>query len=115
MSTPIEQMIEMAKNGTPISIDLWDEAFTPLYTPITEGNEEAGLFETFGKDLEFVRNQNPANIWTVVDGSDDNMYLIAGYHLVNRINYIITEQPCPPELECAEIVYFEGDYSEDDE
>ena len=50
-------------------------------------------FETYGAELEFVRAQDPRNIWTLVDGDDGNLYIVSGYHLVNRINYFVTEVP----------------------
>lgn len=54
-----------------------------------------GRFETFGKDLETVLNQckkNEKTVWTCVD-DDEGMAFIAGYHLVNRIYYLITNEP----------------------
>ena len=30
-------------------------------------------------------DQDPRRIWTLVDGDDGNMYIVDGYHLVNRV------------------------------
>jgi hypothetical protein len=49
--------------------------------------------ETYGPELELVRSFPPNQIWTVVDGDDGELYVCAGYHLVNRINYLITKNP----------------------
>jgi len=53
------------------------------------------LFETYGEELEFVRQQDPNTIWTFVDGDDGDQYVINGYHLVNRIGYLISKAPVP--------------------
>lgn len=60
------------------------------------GDGPGCLFETYGDELAFVRQQHPATIWTLVDGSDsDDQYLISGYHFVNRIGYLISTVPVP--------------------
>ena len=51
------------------------------------------MFETFGEELEFVRKQKPEHIWTILEGDDDTLFYGAGYHLVNRLGYLITEVP----------------------
>ena len=58
-----------------------------------EGQE--GMMETFSphieKVLELANGDQTKRVWTMIDG-DEGMYLIAGYHLVNRIYYIITNE-----------------------
>lgn len=59
-------------------------------------DEDGGcLFETYGEELEFVRQQAPATVWTLADGDDGDQYLLSGYHIVNRIGYLITTTPVP--------------------
>jgi hypothetical protein len=60
---------------------------------------EAGgcLFETYGEEFEFVRRQNPRNVWTLVDGDDGDMYVISGLHFVNRVGYLLSTIPVPEE------------------
>jgi hypothetical protein len=54
------------------------------------GDSGAGcLFETFGSELAFVRQQDPRTIWTLIDGEDGDLYLVSGYHFVNRIGYLV--------------------------
>ena len=63
-------------------------------------NEGPGcLFETYGEEIEFVRQQDPLTIWTVIDGHDDDMYIASGYHFVNRIGYLISTVPVPPDVD----------------
>jgi hypothetical protein len=57
------------------------------------------LFETYGHDLEEVINTNYDHIWTLLD-CDGKLRISAGYHLVNRMNYIITQKPWKNKEEC---------------
>jgi hypothetical protein len=50
-------------------------------------------FETYGEDLDFVKSQNPNHVWTLVDGDNGELVVVAGYHFVNRVHYIITLKP----------------------
>lgn len=90
-----------------LSEDAFDEAY-PLVTNHLNPNASwsygsgpgAGcLFETYGEELEFVRSRDPATIWTIVDGDDGDQYIISGYHLVNRIGYLISTKPVPDDLD----------------
>ena len=59
------------------------------------GDGPGCLFETYGEELDFVRAQDPQTIWTLVDGSNGDQYLHSGYHLVDRIGYVISTIPVP--------------------
>lgn len=59
------------------------------------GDGNGCLFETFGEELDYVRSQDPQTIWTLVDGSDGDLYLQSGYHFVNRIGYLLSTLPVP--------------------
>ena len=80
------------------NIDDFDNKYTPFsdvksveMCPESQG----GMFETFGKDLEEVlkiaNGDKPNRVWTAVD-CDEGFYLINGYHLVNRVYYILTNE-----------------------
>jgi hypothetical protein len=62
------------------------------YIPIMR-EEGSMAFETYGEDLAFVANQKHRHIWTVIDGESGILTIVAGYHIVNRIHYIITIKP----------------------
>jgi hypothetical protein len=51
-------------------------------------------FETFGRELAFVREQLPEVIWTLLD-CDGKLVVANGYHVVNRLGYYITQIACP--------------------
>jgi hypothetical protein len=53
------------------------------------------LFETYGEALDFVRQQEPRTVWTLVDGDDGDQCLLSGFHVVNRIGYLVSTVPFP--------------------
>ena len=55
------------------------------------------LFETYGPELQFVLKQDSSHIWTLIDGDDGDLYVVSGYHLVNRIDYLVSTVPIPPD------------------
>jgi len=85
-------------------LDAWEEKYQPIQNHV---DENAGdKFETYGEELDYVlsiADTEPKRVWTLVDGDDGNLYITSGYHLVNRINYFITKNPC--ELEYDETPY----------
>ena len=91
--------------------------FENKYKPITNHLDDnaplAGcMFETYGDELDYVlsiANTEPLRVWTYVPDYEP-VELIQGYHLVNRVGYIITEIPCEPELENLEV--YEPDFEE---
>jgi hypothetical protein len=89
-------------------LDAWEEKYQPLKNHIDSDGFDK--FETYGAELEFVRAQDPRHIWTLVDGDDGNLYIVNGYHLVNRINYFVTEVPF--EGEFLEVPYYIFDKEE---
>ena len=49
-------------------------------------------YETYGEELEYILLQDDKHVWTELDG-DNGVYIVNGYHLVNRINYYLTNVP----------------------
>jgi len=56
------------------------------------------MYETFGEELEYVRNQPTNRIWTIID-EEDKLFFIAGFHIVNRLGYLITDEEWSDEYE----------------
>jgi hypothetical protein len=50
------------------------------------------LYETFGEELAFVRANDPACIWTIIE-TDGELCIVSGYHFVNRLGYILCDVP----------------------
>lgn len=83
------------------------------------GEGQEGMLETYGNDVKEaikIANKSPKRIWTMVDG-DDGMYLINGYHLVNRIYYVVTNEEAESDDEYYLIESYEDDeiYLEEEE
>ena len=57
------------------------------------------LFDTYGPEFEFVRQQDPQQVWTLVDTDNGHMAVISGLHYVNRIGYLISQIPLPRDEE----------------
>jgi len=78
-----------------LTIDDFDDKYTSDTSLISsEFDEGSGMFETYGKDLKTVldvANETPNRVWTAMDG-DSGFFLVNGYHLVNRVYYIITNE-----------------------
>src|SRR5262249_3344497 len=51
------------------------------------------LFETYGAELQFVQQQDYRTVWTLVDGDDGHQYIVSGFHIVNRLGYLISTVP----------------------
>jgi hypothetical protein len=73
-----------------ITFDDWLDQYKPIQNHINPNEEER--FETYGEDLEFIRTQPVDRVWTLVCSGNDG-YIIPGLHIVNRLNYYVTEVP----------------------
>jgi hypothetical protein len=83
-------------------LDAWEVKYKPIKNQFAKPQGKFGdefvedKFETYGKELDYVRSvydTEPKRVWTLVDGDDGNLYIVDGYHLVNRVNYFVTELP----------------------
>lgn len=93
-------------------LNAWEQKYQPIKNHFSEPQGEFAdefvedKFETYGEELDYVlsiADTEPKRVWTLVEGDDDNLYITSGYHLVNRLNYFITKNPC--ELEYEETPY----------
>ena len=78
-----------------------------------EFDEQWGVYlKPSGDFFEFeeVRDQPPNHVWTVVETGDDrdgNWYAEPGFHIVNKIGYVMTRKPWVDETRDA--IYFLDD------
>ena len=79
---------------TVLTEEEFDEKF-PLLVNHLDANAslDGVMFETFDEELAFVLQQNPNCIWTYMDDDNGRACLSSGYHLVNRIGYLISTVP----------------------
>lgn len=76
-----------------MTYDYWVENFKPIKNKVSKYPDDSLIhFETYGEEIEFVKQHDNRNIWTEVDG-DSGTYIVAGWHFVNRISYYVTEEP----------------------
>jgi hypothetical protein len=75
--------------------DVFYTYFRPLRHPSSSFNIWGGHgLETFGKDLQIVKNYAENFVWTVLDGCEGpDQWITAGFHWVNRVCYLLTEVP----------------------
>lgn len=76
-------------------VDQWISTYKPIANHLNDNsgwiiNEKAIMFETYGEELDFVRNQPDNHVWTWIDG-DEGTAIVAGMAYVNRIGYFVTE------------------------
>jgi len=80
-------------------IKLTEDEFDKQFKPVENFEQSQGIFqfdacnEKDNNFLQFMLKKYPAHIWTRIDGDDGCLYNINGWHIVNRIDYIITEVP----------------------
>jgi len=61
--------------------------------------------------FEHVRDQPSQHVWTIVDSGDDsdgNWYALPGFHVVNKLGYVMTRKAWSPDTPNA--IYFLDDF-----
>lgn len=94
-----------------VDIDRWVRGYKNLNIPFTpEPSKETNMisnddFETMFEPSDTMtfdeataymlkHKLNDKHLWTVIDrDNDDNLHAIAGWHMVGRVNYVITKRP----------------------
>lgn len=86
----IEDLVQLAKEGT-LSTKQFDKAFS-----LVENQDEVIQFETASEVSNFLKEQGVSEsqhykyIFTCVDGDDDSLLLLNGWHLCNRLFYVVS-------------------------
>ena len=82
----------------------FDEKFSLVKNHLDKNASfDGNMFETFGEELEFVKQMAKENrVVTIIEGDCEQdefgeetpcMYYSSGYHLVNRIGFLVTKEP----------------------
>lgn len=69
------------------------KTFRPLKNPHGDHGWDGTLWETYGAELNFVRNQPNNKVWTLMDDEEGNLIIMTGLHHTNRVGYFVTELP----------------------
>jgi hypothetical protein len=95
-----------------ITEEQFDDYFNLIDNHIdTNASFDGKMFETYGDEVAFVVEMSKQNrVITIIESDGDeiddegyvipNMYYVSGMHHVNRIGYLITEEPIDFEFEC---------------
>lgn len=82
-----------------MTYDDWQDAYQPVTNPLIDNAPFDGLmFETFGPELDHIRDTPADRIWTLVEGDNDTLYVLSGFHFVNRLGYFIAAHPRQPHV-----------------
>ena len=87
---------------TSLTEEQFDEQFTLIENHLDDNASWGGaMFETYGEELDYVRMkaERGNNVWTILEGDDDTMFIVNGVHFVNRIGYLITREEWEGETE----------------
>ena len=84
------------------------EEWYEKYKPIETDHGDLMVYETYGKDLEFIESIiEDTRVWTFVDGGDFSV-ITNGAMFVNRLCYYVTEIPWEGEAGDIEIDLYEA-------
>jgi len=78
-------------------LTLHEDAFYAFFRPYRHTQASHDIWgdiglETFGEDLDLVKQLPTSHVWTVVDGGDDaDQWILTGIHSVNRVCYLLSE------------------------
>lgn len=77
-----------------MNYDTWAATFKPVDNHLnTNAAYDGKMFETYGDEYEFLKTVVDVHrIWTIRD-EDGGSYLTAGMGWVNRMGYLVTEEP----------------------
>ncbi len=90
----------MSSKFIEMEFDEWCDTYKPITNHLdSNASFDGAMFETYGDEVEFVKQQPENHIWMYGDGDDGGSYVWNGWHFINRIGYFITEVPCPPDTD----------------
>jgi uncharacterized short protein YbdD (DUF466 family) len=120
----LDNYMRMANKKQPEPIIITEDDFFDNYIPRTNHIERVKqsrdvadadlcswngcMYETYGREVDFVVSvaNNPKTkkkVWTIIEGDNNKQYIVAGYHLINRMGYLITKKSWKTGLEEVEI------------
>ena len=99
------QSVQDAAEHEFITID--DTTFYALFEPVPGEYDDQWEWDD-------VRDLPTEHVWTVVE-AEDNLIAAPGFHVVNRLYYMVTEHPWPTDAIDVLLHTFESDDEDDDD
>jgi hypothetical protein len=75
----------------------FETKYKPIPNHITKDTDHP-MFETYGEEWDFIKEQDPHKVWTWVQGDMSDL-IVAGIGFVNRLGYYVCEEPWTDEWE----------------
>ncbi len=78
-----------------IAEDFFDEFYKPQVNHLDSNAGFNGcLFETYGNELEYIfeLSKTTKKVWTIIEGDNGELFYSAGFHVVNRLGFLVTER-----------------------
>lgn len=106
-----DELLEIAKEDK-IKIDDFNEVFKPI--PFNEDQYMYYTWEDAKKNIDKLINKNGnklyQHLWTVVDGEGEDLILLNGSHICNRLGYVVCSEPWGDGTEADSNIYIEAEY-----
>lgn len=101
----------MAKKATiELTEDAWEKLYPPQHNHLdpeaswTTDDDPGCMYETFGKEFEYVCSVNLRRLWTILEDANGKWYLKNGLYRVNRIGYLVSKKLWPKGAEITVIL-----------
>ena len=67
--------------------------YHPIKNPIDNNASMDGyMVETYGPELEYIKSLPNERVFTIIDNNEGWYGLVAGYHWINRMGFIVIEE-----------------------
>lgn len=87
-------------NARELTWEEFEREFRPIKNYLAaDAPLDGTMFETYGDEMEFVKNSSnshPGTVWTFMDDGKGGTMIGDGLHFVNRLGYVVTEVPAEP-------------------
>lgn len=103
-----EDILEISKSRA-LKVEEFDEVF-----PIIQNGDEIMQLDEYSDAISHSKKYDEVNpyrhIWTCVDGESNKLILLNGYHLCNRLYYVVSPEPWGTGEDTDKDIYIEAEY-----
>lgn len=99
-----------------LDFETWEEKYKPIINPFLTLEEQKAddttqfrfNYSTIEENDYLKDNIGSGKLWTVVEGDRDSIYLLSGFHRINRMYHFVTQIPFDIKEEEISICIEEG-------